>query len=195
MTLEEIIRTQERIGTKPDGFWGSKSTLRCQEYLRGMMPHPARFPEQSDVSKFYGKHGVKGGYTPPLKTITLPFPVYYNGVPMTTLKPHEKCAASLLCVFERLAVVYPTEKDREKSGILDYYGIYNPRLMRGGTSWSMHSWAIAIDLDADANMNSSHWPTGSHMPIEVMECFAAEGWMSAGAFFQRDAMHFQATQP
>jgi hypothetical protein len=32
------------------------------------------------------------------------------------------------------------------------------------------------------------------MPIEVMECFAREGWLSAGAFWGYDAMHFQATQ-
>jgi hypothetical protein len=32
------------------------------------------------------------------------------------------------------------------------------------------------------------------MPLEIMECFAREGWLSAGAFWGYDAMHFQATQ-
>jgi hypothetical protein len=32
------------------------------------------------------------------------------------------------------------------------------------------------------------------MPIEVMEEFAKEGWLPAGAFWSRDAMHFQATR-
>jgi hypothetical protein len=33
------------------------------------------------------------------------------------------------------------------------------------------------------------------MPLEVMEMFAQEGWLSAGAFWGRDAMHSQATKP
>jgi hypothetical protein len=32
------------------------------------------------------------------------------------------------------------------------------------------------------------------MPIQVMEEFAKEGWLAAGAFWGRDAMHFQATR-
>ena len=58
----------------------------------------------------------------------------------------------------------------------------------------MHSWAIAIDLDADRNGNMVNWPNRAHMGLEIFEAFAREGWMSAGAFWSRDAMHFQATQ-
>jgi hypothetical protein len=32
------------------------------------------------------------------------------------------------------------------------------------------------------------------MPLEVMEAFAREGWLSAGAFWGRDSMHAQASQ-
>jgi hypothetical protein len=32
------------------------------------------------------------------------------------------------------------------------------------------------------------------MPFGVMKAFAREGWLSAGAFWQRDSMHAQATQ-
>jgi hypothetical protein len=32
------------------------------------------------------------------------------------------------------------------------------------------------------------------MPLAVMEEFSREGWLAAGAFWNRDAMHFQATQ-
>lgn len=196
MTLPEIIRTQTRIGTIPDGFWGPKSTARCREYLRMMMPDPHPFPRQSDVPAFYGPHGMPdGSITPPTKEITLPFPIYYEGRAVTHLRPHEKCADSLLRVFHRLAEVYPTDSDRMAAGVAVYDGLYNPRPMRGGSAWSMHSWAIAIDLNAEQNGNLTHWPTQATMPIEVMECFALEGWTSAGAFWSRDAMHFQATNP
>jgi len=66
--------------------------------------------------------------------------------------------------------------------------------MRGGTSYSLHARGAAIDLDAENNGNLTHWPTAATMPLEVMECFAREGWLSAGAFWGRDAMHHQATQ-
>ncbi len=195
MTREEIIRTQKRIGTEPDGFWGPKSTARCQEYLRSMMPVPNRFPAQSRVTEFYGPHGEPDGYTPPQKIIELPFTIFFEDNPVTKLRPHEKCADSLLRVFERLAVMFPTHDSRERAGILTYDGLYNPRRMRGSSAWSMHSWAIAIDFNAEYNGNFEHWPTRAVMPIEVMECFSREGWTSAGAFWSRDAMHMQATSP
>lgn len=195
MTSAQIKHVQTRIGATPDGFWGPKSESACRKYLRAMMPSPHPFPKQSDVTAFYGPHGVKGGYSPPMKSIVLPFTVYYENSPVTKLKAHEKCADSLLRVFNRLAVAFPTESERRSAGILVYDGIYNPRPMRGGSAWSMHSWAIAIDLDAGRNGNLWHWPAKATMPLEVMECFAREGWMSAGAFWSRDAMHFQATQP
>lgn len=194
MNEAEIIRTQERIGTEGDGAWGPKSVEACQKYLRDMMPSPHPFPAENsqEFLAFYGPHG--NGHTPPGKKITLPFTIFYEDKPVTTLTAHEKCADSLLRVFERLAKAFPDEKSRKAAGILTYDGLYNPRLKRGSsTSWSMHAWMNAIDLNAEENGNSTHWPVASTMPIEVMECFAQEGWLSAGAFWGRDAMHFQAT--
>jgi hypothetical protein len=195
MNQDQIKSVQKKIGSTEDGLWGPKSSLACREYLRKLFPSPAPFPKQSGVTEFYGPHGVPGGYTPPTKIITLPFPIYFEGRPVLKLAPHEKCANSLLRVFERLSEVYPTEELRKNAGITTYDGLYNPRRMRGGSSWSMHSWAIAIDLNADQNGLNTSWPTKATMPLEVMECFAKEGWTSAGAFWGNDAMHFQATTP
>jgi hypothetical protein len=198
MKQSEIIRTQERVGAVPDGFWGPKSVAACQAYLRTLMPVPHPFPKQQHVAEFYGPHGEKGGFSPPTKKITLPFTIYYTEKGGTksvrTLFPHERCADSLLGVFDRLAEVYPDKASREAAGVLVYDGLYNPRKMRGGAKlWSMHAWAIAIELNASRNGNKVHWPTNASMPIEVMECFCREGWTPAGAFWGRDAMHFQAT--
>jgi len=197
MKQSEIIRTQERVGVNGDGFWGPKSIAACQKHLRDMMPSPARFPAEgsSAFTALYGPHGVKGGYTPPGKKITLPFTIFYEGTAVKSLTAHEKCADSLLGVFKRLAETYPDTASRQAAGILTYDGLYNPRLKRGSsTSWSMHAWMNAIDLNAGQNGNSTSWPVKATMPIEVMECFAQEGWLAAGAFWGRDAMHFQATR-
>lgn len=198
MKQSEIIRVQERIGTTGDGFWGPASIAACQKHLRDMMPKPFRFPVEGsrEFEKFYGSHGVKGGYTPPHKTIELPFTIYYENTPVDKLTVHEKCADSLLQVFERLAEVFSDTASRKAAGILVYDGLYNPRLKRNSkTSWSMHAWMNAIDINAGQNGNQTSWPVKATMPIEVMECFAKEGWLSAGAFWGRDAMHFQATSP
>jgi D-alanyl-D-alanine carboxypeptidase len=195
MTQKEIMRMQTKLGVVADGFWGPKSIAACQAYLRSLMPKPNPFPAQDNVTAFYGKHGEPGGFSPPTKTIVLPFPIFYEGQKVTKLSPHEKCADSLLRVFERLAIAFPTEEARRAAGLLAYDGLYNPRKMRGGTSWSMHSWAIAVDFNAGKNGNKTAWPSIAVMPLEVMECFAREGWTSAGAFWGRDAMHFQATKP
>ena len=194
MTTAQIQAIQTKIGARPDGFWGPKSTSACKTHLRNLMPVPHPFPLPEDVTSFYGPHGVKDGCTPPTKSIELPFPVFYEGTVVTRLRPHVKCADSLLRIFNRLAVAFPDEASRRAAGILTYDGLYNPRPMRNGTAWSMHSWAIAIDLDAGRNGNLEHWPASAVMPLEVMECFAREGWMSAGAFWNRDSMHFQATK-
>lgn len=198
MKQSEIIRVQERIGTDGDGFWGPISIAACQTYLRNLMPSPARFPAEGTDAfiDFYGPHGVEGGYTPPSRRINLPFTVYYGDTPVNRLTVHDKCADSLQRVFERLADAFPDNGSRKAAGILAYSGLYNPRLKRGSrTSWSMHAWMNAIDLNHKSNGNRTAWPVTATMPIEVMECFAQEGWLSAGAFWGRDAMHFQATHP
>lgn len=194
MNQAEIKRTQRRIGVVDDGFWGPKSTEAAKQHLRKLVPHSSPFPSSRRVGEFYGEHGSET-FSPPRKRISLPFAIYYGGKPVTYLDPHEKCADSLLAVFHRLASVFPDSDSRKRAGILTYDGLYNPRRMRGGSSWSMHAWAIAIDFDAGRNGNNTHWPTAAIMPIEVMECFACEGWTSAGAFWSRDAMHFEAVAP
>ena len=66
--------------------------------------------------------------------------------------------------------------------------------MRGGSLPSLHARGAAVDLDPDHNGNGTSWPTRAIMPLEVMEEFAKEGWLAAGAFWGRDSMHMQATQ-
>ncbi len=198
MNQTEIKRVQRRIGVEDDGDWGPISTHGARRHLLSMMP-AGRFPAMREVRSdrsVFGPHGDPGGYSPPGRRIRLPFALHLYGDParkVLWLEPHERCADAMLCAFQRLAAAFPTAEERKAAGVLDYYGLYNPRPIRGGSVWSMHAYRIAIDLDAARNKNRSHWPVASKMPIEVMECFAKEGFLAAGAFWSRDAMHFQAT--
>jgi hypothetical protein len=197
MTSEQIKDVQRKVGTTPDGVWGPKSNAACNRYLRSLMPSDRVFPKAGTKAflEFYGPHGVPGGYTPPTRKITLPFPIYLYGnktKPIRALSPHEKCADAFAEAFENLLGMFPDSADRDAAGITVYDGLYNPRLMRGSsTTWSRHSWACAIDLNAAKNGLHTYWPTRAQMPLEVYECFARAGITSLGWKINRDAMHME----
>jgi hypothetical protein len=73
--------------------------------------------------------------------------------------------------------------------IKTYDGCYVVRDVRGSdTTLSLHSWGLAIDLNAADN------PLGgtSHQPEELIETFKAHGFWWGGDFHTRkDPMHFQ----
>jgi hypothetical protein len=199
MTTQEIKDIQGKLGVEQDGIWGSQSNAACVKHMKGLMAASGRkFPKSktAEFNAYWGPHGVPNGYTPPMKKITLPFTLYLYGdknSPVKTLSPHEKAADAFLEAFENLAIQYPTQELRNKAGVTTYDGLYNPRLMRGSsTSWSLHSWAIAIDLDAEHNTLKMHWPKQAKMPFEVMECWAKAGIGNLGWQANFDSMHSEA---
>lgn len=191
MKTAEIIAIQTRIGTIPDGEFGEKSRIACKAYLRSLMPSPNPWPEDNEVelTRFYGKAGDESN----LVSFEFPYPMYYEGKRVLRSRCHYKVKDSLLRVLGEIGTRWVNNR-----GILeeaeDYGGIFNFRQMRGGSSISRHSWGIAIDIDADDNGNLVSWPARADMPFEIIEAFAREGWLSAGAFWGRDGMHFQATR-
>ena len=158
-----------------------------------MMPKTHPFPKQDQASltRFYGTPG-----NVPLVKIGVPYKMFLYDGPQTvkTISIHEKLAPSLERVLKELGKRFKTDEDRTSAGINRYFGSYVNRNMRGGSLPSLHARAAAIDFDANRNGNTTNWPMRAVMPLDVMEIFAREGWLSAGAFWSRDAMHFQATQ-
>lgn len=186
MTKAQIIEMQKRIGATPDGFWGPKSIAACQRHLRSLMPSPNPWPAQSQAAlqAFYGSPGDQR------QLIALPVADYglrYAGKPVRTVLCHRKVAASLARILANLSVTHPHV-------LRQFDGVYNNRRMRGGSLPSLHARGAAIDIMASTNGNRTAWPVNSTMPLEVMETFAAEGWLSAGAFWGRDGMHHQASR-
>lgn len=191
MNTPQILAFQKRIGATQDGFWGPQSIARCHEHLRRMMPNPNPwpFPNPRDLRDFYGEPGDESN----LVTIEFPFPMFYGDKRVTKTRVHKKCADSLLRVLNNIRGIIPSCPDILKA-CQDYGGCFNFRQKRGGSSWSLHAWGAAIDLDADDNTFRDTWPVKADMPLGVMEEFSREGWLSAGAFWGYDAMHFQATR-
>ena len=187
MTKAQIIELQRQVGTTPDGFWGPKSTSAAQRHLRALMPKVSPWPasDSQSLRRFYGEPGDES------VIVSVPAPpflrLYDTAKKVTRIRCHHRVADSLL-----RALFDGHEKAPEV--VARYFGCFVNRNMRGGSKPSLHAYGAAIDLDASSNGNRTHWPIRATMPIEVMEAFAREGWLAAGAFWSRDAMHFQATR-
>jgi hypothetical protein len=187
MNRAQIQELQKRIGATPDGFWGPKSIARCQAYLRSLMPSNNPWPsqDQKSLTRFYGDPGDESKLT---NINVSQLGVFYSNSRVNTIRVNKACADSLLIILKEIA-------DSKFSYILrEFAGVYNNRAMRGGSLPSLHARGAAIDLSPGKNGLKTSWPVSSTMPIEVMEIFSKRGWLSAGAFWSRDAMHFQATK-
>jgi hypothetical protein len=186
MTRDRIKKIQSKIGATVDGFWGPRSIAACQAYLRSLAPAEGNWPgtSQEALQGFYGSPGDESK----LVSVNVEgLGLRYDGKPVKSIRCHDRVADSLKRVLTVLAKTHPDI-------LAQYAGCYNNRPMRGGSLPSLHARGAAIDLAPDTNRLSQSWPTSADMPFEVMEAFAREGWTPAGAFWGRDAMHFQATR-
>lgn len=188
MNTRQIIDMQERIGAEPDGFWGPKSIAAVQRHLRKLMPKPNPWPK-TDQSSLTAAFGTPGDESRHSRINVDGLGVEYAGRKVKEILCNAAVAESLYRVIWNLST---TPVGRDVLALYD--GCYNNRPMRGGTTPSLHARAAAIDFNADENGNRVSWPARATMPLSVMEEFAKEGWIAAGAFWGRDAMHFQATQ-
>jgi hypothetical protein len=187
MTRAEIIALQTRIGTKPDGIWGDVSTAACERHLRALMPTPHPWPTGDDASviRRFGEPGDEE------QLVNLPvrgLGVQYAGQPVRSIRCHHLVCDSLLAAMNEIAAT------PARWILAEYAGCYNVRPMRDGSRLSKHAWGIAIDFAPSTNGLRTHWPRAATMPIEAMEAFARVGFLSAGAFWSRDAMHYEATR-
>ena len=66
-------------------------------------------------------------------------------------------------------------------------GCFNIRNKRGSISSSLHSWGIAVDINAAWNGFGKE-PT---MPKELVKCFTDAGFDWGGLWQKKDGMHFQ----
>lgn len=151
------------------------------------MPSPNPWPksDQSSLTRFYGAAGDESRL---VRIDVTGLGVQYEGKPVTSMRVNRACSESLLRVITAIS------NSPFRYILSEFGGVFNNRPMRGGSLPSLHARGAAIDLAPSTNGLNTHWPAKADMPIEVMEAFSREGWLSAGAFWGRDAMHFQATQ-
>jgi hypothetical protein len=74
-----------------------------------------------------------------------------------------------------------------ESQLKTWDGCFNIRKKRGGSSSSLHSWGLAIDINAAWN-GFGKVPT---MSKELVACFTEAGFDWGGTWSKPDGMHFQ----
>ncbi|AMB47603.1 hypothetical protein Y590_21870 [Methylobacterium sp. AMS5] len=155
-----------------------------------------RWPLQRDVKGFFGSFENLS-----LKRLTLPFKMkiaWDLRQEVTGFMIHEKVYDSAARVFEKVYGHYGDD-GVEDIGVNLFGGCLAkpPRPIRGGSAWSMHSWAIAIDFDPGRNqLRWSHRQARLAKPdaAKFWEFWEEEGWLSLGRARDFDWMHVQAAR-
>lgn len=151
------------------------------------------WPLQRDCMTYYGGVGLNQ------TTLVLPYPMKVAWDKKTLIRKfsiHEKVHDSAARAFEKIANAYD-EKQRAELGLDLFGGCLNVRKMRGGSSYSMHSWGIAIDFDPERNtlkMTRSQARLAKPDCEEFWRIWESEGWVSLGRHSNYDWMHVQAAR-
>jgi hypothetical protein len=72
--------------------------------------------------------------------------------------------------------------------IKSWDGCYCLRKMRNGQQYSLHSWAVAIDINASTNQLNND---DGDISLDLVKCFKESGFDWGGDFKNKDMMHFQ----
>lgn len=154
---------------------------------------PSMWPRERDVRSYYGDPGENQ------VTLKLPYPMklaWALETKVSKLQCHTKVSASLGRIFQATLDHYGQEAISELH--LDHFGgCLNVRKKKGGNSYSMHSWGVAVDLDPSRNQLRWGRDRASLADPEYNQFWViveSEGWVSLGRERNFDWMHFQAAR-
>jgi hypothetical protein len=182
-----------------DGLYGPSTEAAIERWQNAMRNGRAdepnttvtKFPRYSDMEKFYGPVGQN------IKRYDLPYPMklaWDLDTTVTRMSLNERCGESAIQVFEKALDHYGIDQIRALR--LDQFGgSLNVRKMRGGSNWSVHAWAAAIDIDPAHN--KFHW-TDKRASLDDADydywwkLWEDAGWVSLGRERNYDWMHVQA---
>jgi predicted chitinase len=114
----------------------------------------------------------------------------YEGKPFTSVYGHYLLEAPLKRALQMVC-------DKGLAGELKTYsGCFNIRPMKSSNSYSVHSWALALDFNAETNPFQNPAPDYEDMERdlsdEFVKCFAEAGFEWGGLWRSiKDPMHFQ----
>lgn len=183
---------QAKVGVTQDGIIGPQTLAAIADALDIHMPEQT-WPTQAAVrtgKSVFGRVGDEGN----LVSVAPPYTLYYDGVPVKSIRVHRLLEASLLRVLERVKEHYG-EKRIHELGLDIYGGCYNYRKTTTGTKYSMHAWGVALDFDPEHNGYSTKKPRARFSGADYVawwDIWESEGWHSLGREADCDWMHVQA---
>lgn len=143
-----------------DGLWGVKSKAAENKYQAihgetilntdGTVNKKYLLPYISTSQKYEFYGGVGENQT----RIKTPYPLFLSwdtNVKITSFSCHKKISKHLLTAMRVIQLHYGNEKIKEL-GLDLFGGCLNIRKMRGGNSYSSHSWGAAVDWDTANNV-------------------------------------------
>lgn len=198
--MTPIQQWQSAIGAAADGVFGPDTLRRSMALLQAPQgaQEPAAapsgaWPRQDAVAAFYGPAGGPA-CTAGRCVLPFAFPLAWDdSQKVTQFACHAKVAGALTGIFADAAAHYG-ETEFRRLRLDRFGGCYNYRAMRGGTSLSMHSWGIAVDLDPMFNQLTWGRDRASFARPEFepfWRIVEAAGATSLGRAANRDFMHFQ----
>jgi len=107
---------------------------------------------------------------------------------------HEKVHDSLQRILVRVLEHYG-EAQIEALRLDLFGGCFNKRRKKGGSTWSMHAWGVAVDYDPANNRFRWGWERAGFARSEYdawWRIWEDEGWTSLGRARNFDWMHIQA---
>jgi hypothetical protein len=146
------------------------------------------------ATKKYGTPTITGAEY--LVTLELPYPMrlaWDLDTKVNKMRVHKLIKNNFKGVFDDLLAHYGYEKLVEL-GIDLFGGCFAYRKMRGGSSWSKHSWGIAIDLDPVRNQlhetsRTARFARPEYKPM--IDIFYKHGFIGLGTEKNFDFMHFE----
>lgn len=193
VTLAALSAFQRARGLPASGVADAATVAALRAPSSALPTQAPAWPTQADVPGFYGAMGMNQERLP------LPFPMrlaWDKSILITRITLHAKVIESAGRAFEAIASAY-SPAQRADLGIDLFGGSLNVRRMRGGTSWSIHSWGAAIDFDPERNQlkwGMDRARLGQPDAVPFWEAWEAEGWVSLGRSRNYDAMHVQAAR-
>lgn len=182
----DVKKFQKSAGLVVDGIVGPKTTAALIAFpKKGMLT-------TEQIIKKYGKPGDVKNFV----MIPLPYKFRISWDLATTvnrMQCHRLVADKLKNIFAEILEVYGLD-EIQRLGIDLFGGCYNFRKMRGGSDWSRHSWAIAIDLDPERNQLRETARTARfarHEYAAMIWIFYKHGLVSQGIEKNFDFMHFE----
>jgi D-alanyl-D-alanine carboxypeptidase len=98
-----------------------------------------------------------------------------------------RCNRNLMAPFRRAVRALRRSGLRSLVRRSDYGGCFVPRVVRGGSGLSHHTWGSAIDL----NVSTNRLGAPPHQDPRLVRAFARAGFVWGGRFLRPDGMHFE----